>query len=270
MNAQAVIQRNNVRVLGRPDGPVLLLVQGFGCDQVIWDPILPAFTDTYKVVLFDHVGTGAADPEAYNAAKYADLEGYLGDLTEVLDALELQDATIVGHSIAGTMALAASVRSPRIACLILLCTSPCYLNDEGYSGGFAPGDIQNVIDAVEANYPLWARTMSAGIAGADAGPEVNDMLADRLCRLHPEYVRDFLRMSFATDIRHLLPQVSVPALVLQPRADPLTPEAASLYLHQHLPGSTLVELETRGNMPHIINPRETAEAILQYLPTVQA
>ncbi|MCQ1999995.1 alpha/beta fold hydrolase [Arthrobacter zhaoxinii] len=270
MNAQTVIRRNNVRVLGRADGPVLMLVQGFGCDQVIWNPILPAFTDTYKVVLFDHVGTGGADPEAYDPAKYAVLEGYAADLVEILDALDLEQAIIVGHSIAGAMAVAASVQTPRIARLVLLCTAPCYVSDDGYAGGFSEEDIQGVMDAVEANYPLWARMVAPGIAGPDAGPEGEAAMAEQMCRLHPEYVRDFLRMTFATDIRHLLPQVSVPALILQSRADPLTPEAAGLYLHRFLPGSTLAELNVRGSMPHVISPRETVEAILQHLPVVRS
>ncbi|MCQ1955837.1 alpha/beta hydrolase [Arthrobacter sp. zg-Y826] len=265
MNAQAVIERNNVRVLGRPDGPVLLLVQGFGCDQVIWDRILPFFTDTYKVVLFDHVGTGGADPEAYDAAKYAALEGYLTDLTEILEVLELKDATVVGHSIAGTMALAVAARNQRIARLVLLCTSPRYINDDGYFGGFRAEDIEGVLKAVEANYPLWARAMAPEIAGDDSDSEVSVELADKMCRLHPEYVRNFLQMSFATDVRKVLPDVSVPALILQSRADPLTPEPASLFLHNHLPDSTRVELEARGNMPHLSAPRETAGAILEYL-----
>ena len=268
MNADAVRHRNNVQVLGRMDGPVLLLVQGFGCDQVIWNRLLPFFTDTYKVVLFDHVGTGGADPEAYSAAKYASLEGHLGDFIEILDVLEVQDATVVGHSIAGTMALAASTRSPRIARLVLLCTSPCYVNDEGYIGGFRPEDIAGILDAVEANYPLWAKMMAPAVAGADPDSEVSAELAENMCRLHPEYVRDFLQMSFAADVRHLLAQVPVPALVLKTRADPLTPEAASQYLHEHLPGSTLMSLDTNGNMPHLSAPRLTAAAILSYLESI--
>lgn len=268
VNAEMVFRRNNVQVLGRSDGPALLLVQGFGCDQVIWNRLLPFLADTYKVVLLDHVGTGGADPDAYAAAKYAFLEGHLGDFTEILDVLGVQDATVVGHSIGGTLALAAAARSPRIARLVLLCTSPCYLNDEGYVGGFRPEDIAVVLDAVDANYPLWAKMMAPAVAGADAGSEVSAELTENMCRLHPEYVRDFLQMSFAADVRHLLPRVSVPALILQSWGDPLTPEAASRYLHEHLPGSTLKSLDTNGNMPHLSAPGLTAAAILDYLESV--
>lgn len=265
MNISAVVQRNNVQVLGQKDGPALLFVQGFGCDQVIWGRILPFFTDTYKVVLFDHVGTGGAAPDAYDPVRYASLGGYLEDLVEILDALDLTDATVVAHSIAGMMALGASVDSPRIGRLILLCTSPCYLKHDGYDGGFRAEDIDAVLKAVQANYPLWAAAMAPGITGSPAGSDLSAYLVERMCRLNPEHVRDFLKMSFAADVRELLVHVPVPTLIVQTQADPLTPDSASDFLDRNLPISTLTRLDVRGNMPHISAPLKTAETILGYL-----
>lgn len=265
MNINAVIQRNNVQVLGQKDGPALLLVQGFGCDQVIWDRVLPYFTETYKVVLFDHVGTGGAAPDAYDPVRYASLDGYLEDLVGILDVLDLRDATIVAHSIAGMMALGASVDNPRIGQLVLLCTSPCYLNHEGYDGGFQPEDIDAVLEAVQANYPLWAAAMAPGITGSPAGSLLSAELTERICRLDPEHVRDFLQMSFASDVRQLLVHVPVPTLILQTQDDPLTPESASHYMHERLARSTLTKLDVRGNMPHISAPLKTLETILAHL-----
>ena len=265
MDTDAVLQRNNVRVLGRSSGPALVLVQGFGCDQVIWDRILPDLTKDFKVVLLDHVGTGGSRAEAYDPVRYSSLDRYRNDLVEVLDALELQDAAVLGHTIAGAMALAATLVTPRIGRLILLCTSPRYLNDDGYAGGFEPEDLESVIDSLEANYPLWAASVAPGVTGSAAGSALSSELTERLCRLHPDYVRDFLRVSFTADVRQLLPQVRVPSLVLQTGADPLTPQGASRYLHEHLAGSAFQELDARGSMPHLNSPRTTAAAILEYL-----
>ena len=260
---EAVLRRNNVRVLGRSDGPSLVLVQGFGCDQVIWDRMLPYFTDHYRVILLDHVGTGGADP-ADDPARYSDLNGYLVDLLGVLEMLDLQDATVLGHSIAGAMAVAAAALSPRIGRLVLLCSSACYLNDGDYAGGFDQEDVENILRTAEANYPLWAAAMAPGIAGVEKDSELSSELAERICRLDPAHVRDFLAMSFGADIREQLPEVAAPALILRTREDPLTPEAASVYLHRHLRGSTLVTLDTVGNMPHLNSPEPTAQAILKY------
>ncbi|WAP52049.1 alpha/beta hydrolase [Arthrobacter sp. ATA002] len=103
------------------------------------------------------------------------------------------------------------------------------------------------------------------MTGQPAGSVLADELTAALCRLHPEYVRDFLQLSLETDVRHLLPRVELPVLVLQTPADPLTPPGSSRYLHGHLPSSVLVHLNAKGNMPHVSAPRETSEAILQFL-----
>ena len=53
----AVLERNNVKVLGQGEQP-MIFAHGYGCDQNMWRFITPAFEDQYKIVLFDHVGHG--------------------------------------------------------------------------------------------------------------------------------------------------------------------------------------------------------------------
>lgn len=262
-----ILVRNNVRIMGPSNGPVLVLAQGFGCDQVVWHRILP-FLQECRIVLFDHAGTGGADSSAYSAEKYSSLDGYVEDLTDILDALDLREVTVVGHTAAGMMGIsAAAAGNPRIARLVLIGASACYrsIPADGYAGGLASGDIERILEAVSLNFPLWAAAVAPPMTGQAAGSVLAEELTAAICRMHPEYVRDFLRMSLETDIRHLLPALQVPVLLLQTPGDPLTPAAASRYLHEHLANSVLVRLNAKGNMPHISAPRETAEAILHHL-----
>ncbi|MFE1335681.1 alpha/beta fold hydrolase, partial [Streptomyces microflavus] len=53
-----VRRRNNVAVTGCADGPVLLLAHGFGCDQNMWRLLTPTLAKSYRMVLFDYVGSG--------------------------------------------------------------------------------------------------------------------------------------------------------------------------------------------------------------------
>lgn len=46
-----VQRRNNVVVTGRPDGPVVLLAHGFGCDQNMWRLVVPAQAEQYRAIL---------------------------------------------------------------------------------------------------------------------------------------------------------------------------------------------------------------------------
>jgi sigma-B regulation protein RsbQ len=54
----------------------LLFAHGFGCDQNMWRFVAPAFQDSHRVILFDHVGAGQSDAAAYNRKEYAALDGY--------------------------------------------------------------------------------------------------------------------------------------------------------------------------------------------------
>ncbi len=67
-----VVSRNNVTRMGAADGPTLLLAHGFGCDQHLWHPVAALLQNRFDIVLFDHVGSGNADPpEAWDPVKYS-------------------------------------------------------------------------------------------------------------------------------------------------------------------------------------------------------
>ena len=71
-----VLKRNNVTVGGRVDGQPMVFAHGFGCDQNMWRFVTPAFEDRYRIVLFDHVGSGNSDWSAYDRSRYSTLAGY--------------------------------------------------------------------------------------------------------------------------------------------------------------------------------------------------
>ncbi|WP_457949912.1 alpha/beta fold hydrolase [Pseudarthrobacter sp. alpha12b] len=108
----AVIDRNNITVLGRDDGPVLMFAYGFGCDQGVWRKLVAYFLDDYRLVLFDHVGAGHSDISAYDWDKHASLNGYATDLLKICAALELQDVILVGHSVSTMIAEVAAAQEP--------------------------------------------------------------------------------------------------------------------------------------------------------------
>src|SRR5687767_3978511 len=131
MNA---VVRNNVRTTGRGTRPIIFS-HGFGCDQNMWRLVAPAFEDSYRVVLFDHVGAGRSDPAAYNHQKYSTLEGYALDLLEICAELNLSDAVFVGHSVSAMIGVVAARMEPdRFAALVLVGPSPRYIDDGDYVG----------------------------------------------------------------------------------------------------------------------------------------
>lgn len=163
MNVRA---KNCVREVGRPGGRPVVLAHGFGCDQNLWRLVVPLLADRFRVVLFDHVGSGSSDADAWDAERYADLQQYADDILDIIEDLGLADVVFVGHSVAAMMGvLAAAARPQHFAGLVLLTPSPRYLDDDGYRGGFSRPDIDELLESIESNYLGWSRTMAPVIMG---------------------------------------------------------------------------------------------------------
>lgn len=267
--ASGAAVRNNVRVYGPEDGQVLVFAHGFGTDQSMWERVLPWFIERYRVVLLDHVGSGGSDQSAYDSAAYSSLDAYVDDLMEVCTELDLMDATLIGHSVGAMMAISAACkdRGRRLGRLVLLTASPSYLDypEDGYVGGFTRQDMDDVFESLDANYVVWAEAMAPVYMNAPHAPELENEIQGSFGRIKPRVARDFARVAFLSDVRHLLAAVNVPVLVLQASDDVVTPDHVGTYLDEALPDSTLVRLAASGHFPQTSAPEETATAILDYL-----
>jgi sigma-B regulation protein RsbQ len=261
-----VLRRNNVRVSGRGTRP-MLFAHGFGCDQRMWRLVAPAFEADHRVVLFDYVGSGGADASAYDAERYATLDGYAQDVLDVCEALDLRDAVFVGHSVSAMVGVLAARRAPeRFARLVLVGPSPRYLNDApDYVGGFERADIDGLLETMDRNYLGWATGIAPAIMGNPDRPELGEELTDSFCSTDPVVARRFAEATFLSDNRADLPHVRTPSLILQCSDDIIAPRAVGEYVHRSIPGSTLRVMRATGHCPHMSAPDETVALMREYL-----
>ena len=260
-----VARRNNVKVSGRGTKP-MLFAHGFGCDQNMWRLVAPAFEDDHKVVLFDHVGAGRSDLAAYSRTRYGTLDGYAEDVLEICRELALTGVTFVGHSVSAMIGVLAAIREPeRFDALVLVGPSPRYLDDGDYVGGFAREDIDELLEALDANYLGWSSAMAPAIMGNPDRPELAAELANSFCRTDPEIARHFARVTFLADNRADLPRVRTRSLVLQCSEDAIAPLAVGEYVHRHRAGSRLAVMRATGHCPNLSAPGETIAAVRAFL-----
>ena len=266
----SVLTRNNVHVFGSGTTP-MLFAHGFGCDQNMWRFVTPAFEDDYRIVLFDYVGSGKSDLGAYDPVRYASLDGYVRDVMEICDELELRDVVFVGHSVSAMIGVLAAAREPeRFASLVLVGPSPCYLNAGDYRGGFSRDDLEGLLEFMDANYLGWSRAMAPKIVGNPEHPELGEELTNSFCRTDPEIAKHFARVTFMSDNRADLAKVSVPSLVLQCSQDIIAGDQVGEYVHRHLPKSRFVHLRATGHCPNLSAPQETIDAMKAFLRPASA
>ena len=261
-------QRNAVTLTGNEFGQPMMFAHGYGCDQNMWRLIVPAFEDTYRLVLFDHVGNGKSDLSTYDDARYSTLDGYADDVLEILHDHDLWDIIFVGHSVSAMIGVLAANKEPeRFAKLVLVGPSPRYINEpaEGYVGGFGRADIDSLLESLDSNYLGWSSQIAPVIMGNPDRAELGEELTNSFCRTDPEISKKFARATFLADNRDDLLKLRTPSLILQCSDDVIAPAVVGEYVHQHTAGSTLVHMNATGHCPHLSAPEETVSAMKAWL-----
>jgi sigma-B regulation protein RsbQ len=251
---------------GRGTQP-MLFAHGFGCDQNMWRFVTRSFEDDYRVVLFDYVGAGKSDWTAYDAGRYASLEGYARDVLDVCNALDLQNVIFVGHSVSAMIGVLAAIEEPeRFASLVMVGPSPRYINDgEEYIGGFERSDIEGLLETMDKNYIGWANFLAPAIMKNPDRPELGAELTESFCSTDPVIASQFARATFFSDNRLDLARVAVPSLILQCTDDIIAPLQVGEYVHREIDGSTLRIMEATGHCPHMSAPDETVRVMKDFL-----
>jgi len=259
-----ILTRNNVKTFGT--GQPMIFAHGFGCDQNMWRFVTPTFSNLYQVVLFDYVGSGKSDKNAFNADRYSSLSGYALDLLEVMEALDVTEVIFVGHSVSCMIGLLAAIQQPeRFDRMIFVGPSARYTNDEGYTGGFEEKDIYELLDTMEKNYIGWANFLAPVVMKNDDHPELTQELTDSFCSTDPIIAHQFAKVTFLSDNRADLQKIDIPTLILQCSDDLIAPLEVGHYLHDTMRNSTLKIMKATGHCPHMSAPGETITLIKEFL-----
>ncbi len=257
-------KRNAVNVIGN-GAKTLVLAHGFGCDQTMWRLLTPQLLDQFKVVLFDYVGCGRSDPKAFKMQRYETLDGYAQDIVDVCEDLELRDVTLVGHSVSSMTGMIAATNAPDIITkLVMVCPSPCFLNDPpNYSGGFEREDLEGLIALMDQNYIGWANHLAPLVMG-QSGAGMAEELTDSFCSTDPLFAKTFAKATFFSDCRHLLPKAKVPTLIFQSTEDALAAVSVGEFVQSEMPNAELKLFEANGHCLHMTHSKEIAPSLIEF------
>ena len=241
------------QVLG--DGPLdLIYVHGVSHLDGQWeDPhyarFLRRLASFSRLILFDMRGTGLSDPVPLS--DLPTLEEWTSDIDAVMAAVGTSRVALVGANDGGPMATFFAASHPdRTSALVLVGTSARMTRDDDYPEGYRPEDIEPLMAGILETWGRQpGRTFVAAASPADADDEA---VADWWVRYQkqaasPGTALAIFRMNTAIDVRHVLPTISIPTLVLHGADDVLTPAAQTEYLARHIPGARHVEVPGIGS-----------------------
>lgn len=254
-----------MQVLGEGE-ETMIFAHGFGCDQNTWRSVITAFESNYKIVLFDFVGAGKSDLNAYRSDRYNSLNGYATDVLDICEALDIKASIFVGHSVSSMIGLLAAIRMPSyFKKMVFIGPSARYFNDTDYQVGMDKEDLDSLLEVMDSNYLGWSQMVAPKIIGNADRPELGAALSNSFCATDPEIAKEFARTTFFSDNRKDLHLLQVESLSLQTQDDMLAPEAASQYIYENTPANTRLIINATGHCPQLSAPEEVVKAIKSYL-----
>lgn len=235
-------------------GPDLVLVPGWVSHvEYAWeDPTYARFLRRLaafsRLIILDRRGTGLSDRDT----ELPTLEQQTDDVRAVMDAAGSQRATLLGASEGGPMCTTFAISYPdRTRALVLVGTGACWMRKDDYPLGIPAGILDAFIARAGA---AWGTGISADLfapsVAADPAFRRSWARFERFA-VSPAGMQTLLRRLFALDIRHLLPSVRVPALVLHRADDQAIRAANGRFLAEHVAGARYVEVPGRDHFPFV-------------------
>ena len=255
-------------------GPPLVLIAGTGYPGTTWPPALvSALAEQHAVLTFDHRGTGKTppSPEPYSTRLFA------ADVLGLLDALGLEQAHVLGHSMGGRVAQWMALERPdRIRTLVLAATGPGQFRDDRPVTRGVP--VHAAVEIAEKGYERYMREHIRETfftpEFATAHPETVRWLVDAYWSHRPD-LENYLRHVVARQEHQTadrLGEIRVPTLVMIGDRDTVAMGTGShteqsAYLAAHLPDVTVAVVEGAAHGYFWQLPERSAEILLDWTAT---
>ena len=252
----------SLHVVVRGSGPPVVLLHGIGLSSAIWAGQLHDLGEEHRVVAVDLRGHGESQPGSDGFA--GGLRRLAADVRQVLAALSVEHAMLVGHSMGGMVVLQYMAEVPpaerhrRVSGLGLVSTTGGPLLP--VPGWAQLGKVVSPLAAqglvlvdrlgVEALPSSDLRWWTGRLAFGRGAEPAQVAATEQLIRATPLRTLTALIADVTFfDLSHLLPAVDLPTLVVVGSHDHLTPARHALALAAALPDARLLELPGAGHMP---------------------
>ena len=257
------------------DGPIdLVVVPPFVSHlELYWEePLVSRFfrrlASFSRLILFDKRGTGLSD--RVPSSDLPTLEQRMDDVRAVMDAAGSKQAAVLGVSEGGPMsALFAASHPDRTRALVLYGTFASTIRAPDYPWTMDAATREKIIESIP---DTWGQGTSVDqLAPSMAHDDRFRRWYGRVERMgaSPGAAMALRRMNGDIDIRHVLPVVNVPTLVLHRTGDRDSAVEEGRYLAWRIPGAKFVELAGEDHFPWVGDQDAVIDEIEEFLTGVR-
>jgi pimeloyl-ACP methyl ester carboxylesterase len=258
--------------------PVMILLHGFGASVFSWREVMAPLANSGTVIAFDRPAFGLTQrpmPGEWQGQNPYSPEAQVALVIGLMDALEIDQAILIGNSAGGTVALSTVLAHPqRISGLVLVDAAV-------YSGGGAPAWIRPLFWLPQ--YDRIGQLISRSLL--QNGDRLIETAWHDPTRISPEVIEGYQKPLLANNwdralweltqasnesgLADRLGEVQLPVLVVSGDDDRLVPTDQSVRLSEEIDGARLVVFATCGHVPQEECPDQFLQAVQPFVVSLQ-
>lgn len=260
---------NNIAVSytdeGLENAPVIIFIHGFPFNKEMWNRQLAALSESFRVIAYDVRGHG----NSYSGTDDFSIELFVNDLLLLMDAIEIEKATLCGLSMGGYIALKAMENFPHRFDSLVLCDTSCAADSmeakekrmkaieiilESGVEKFADDSIKNFF------------APKSFITKKDVIAEVREIMVNTT---EKSVIKTLLALSRRLETCSTLCKIKVPVLILVGEEDKITPPEAAQFMQNEIHGSVMSVIENAGHLSNLENPDQFNEQLIKFLEKIK-
>jgi pimeloyl-[acyl-carrier protein] methyl ester esterase len=235
----------------------LVLIHGWGFDNRIWRKFILHLEDQWSVTCIDLPGYGSRKKLAH-----ADIDQIVSDVESDIPS----NAVLFAWSLGGLVAMKLAHSRSDIKALVLVASSPCFLNKQDWQYGVEPADFNQLVSQISEDKIKTLQTFAGLVAMGEAHPkhiinELNEQLVSNVP--DQETLMSGLEILRDEDLRQLLIKQSCPTGIIFGENDILVKRSTGRAIQTSRPDIHTIEIPETGHAPFLSRPGETADALLK-------
>ena len=252
--------------LATGQGQPVVLIHGVGLNKEMWGGQVVGLATNYRVITYDMLGHGASPRPAADTP----LLGYADQLLELLDHLQLPQATVIGFSMGGLVARAFALHYPeRLRSLVVL--NSVFDRSPEQRAGVIARTAQAAEHGPDANAEAaLSRWFSREYQAAN--PAQIAALRQTLAGNDPQGYLTTYELFATQDMYRAddLGSIQAPTLVATGELDPGSTPQMARQLAERIPGATVAILPEQRHMMPVESPRLVNQLLLDFLDTAHS
>ena len=246
-----------VRVEGPSGAPALVLSNSLGCSADMWAPQIPALTQRFRVIRYEHRGHGGTGAPGGSWT----IDDLGSDLLAAMDIVGVERASVVGLSLGGTVAMWLAINHPdRVDRLVIACSRASWPPKEMWAERIQKVRAGRPSDLLDA---LLGRWFTPGFT--QTHPESVALVTSMLEAASAAGYAGCCEVLSEVDLVAGLGAISAPALILAGSDDPGVPIAVAASLAESIPGSALQVISPGAHLLNVEQPAKFNAAVIDHI-----